>query len=68
MDVTESKEREAYRMKCKDYGVEGNCHKRSLSMPYFMHLAACSVHTLIACTPDCDCARMRRYDKRKKEI
>lgn len=62
--MTESKEREAYRMKCKHYGCEGNCGKRS----YVKRINAfTSAGILFYCTPDCDCARMRRYDKRMKE-
>lgn len=59
----ESKEREAYRMKCRYYGVEGNCHKQSHAERIYGYYFAID----IACTPDCDCARMKRFDKRKKE-
>lgn len=62
--MTESKEREAYRMACKYYGCEGNCGKRS----YVKRINALnSIGIVILCTPDCGCARMKRFDKRKKE-
>ena len=48
----ESKEREAYRMKCRHYGVEGNCHKQSHAERIYGYYFAVDV----ACTPDCDCA------------
>ena len=60
----ESKEREAYRMKCKHYGVlSGLCCKKSL----YYSKGALTIAYDIYCTPDCDCARMRRYDKRHKQ-
>lgn len=66
--MTESKEREAYRMKCKYHGVNDNCIKQSSPIqPYFMSFVLWTGHMSVACTPDCDCARMRRYDKRKKQ-
>lgn len=55
----ETKEREAYRMRCKRYGVEGNCHKQSHAERIYGYYFAVD----IACTPDCKCARMRRYDR-----
>ena len=62
--MTESKEREAYRMKCKHYGVlSGLCCKKSL----YYSKGALTIAYDILCTPDCDCARMRRFDKRKKD-
>lgn len=63
MDVTESKEREAYRMRCKWHGVlSGLCCKKS----HYYSKGALTVAYDIYCTPDCDCERMRRFDKRKK--
>lgn len=60
----ESKEREAYRMKCKHYGVlSGLCCKKS----HYYSKGALTIALDISCTPDCDCARMKRYDKRKKD-
>lgn len=59
----ETEEREAYRKACKHYGVEGDCHKQSHAEHIYGYYFAVDV----ACTPDCDCARMRRYDKRKKQ-
>lgn len=62
--MTESKEREAYRMKCRYYGCDGGCGKRS----YVKRINAFnSMGIVILCTPDCGCARMKRYDKRKKD-
>lgn len=55
----ESKEREAYRMKCRYYGVNGNCYKQSSSVLIYGYYVAVD----ISCTPNCDCARMRRFDK-----
>lgn len=65
----ESKEREAYRMRCKHYSeVSGHCRKQSGScMPlYGFPYAKLTAYIDINCTPDCDCARMRRYDKLHK--
>lgn len=60
----ESKEREAYRMKCRYYGCDGGCGKRS----YAKHINAFnSMGIVILCAPDCGCARMRRYDKLNKD-
>lgn len=59
MDMTESKEREAYRKKCRHYGVEGNC--RGLSK--CGHGCAYDV----MCSEDAQCRRMKRYDKEHKE-
>ena len=61
--MTESKEREAYRMRCRYYGVEGNCHKQSHAERIYGYYFAVDV----ACTPDCNCARMKRCDKMNKE-
>lgn len=68
MDDMESKEREAYRMKCKHYGTDGVCWEQphSLGQWYGIVFAPFVGHITKCCTPDCDCARMRRYDKRNK--
>ena len=64
MAVMESKEREAYRRRCKHYGVDSGCGKRS----YIKRINAInSIGIVILCTPDCKCARMKRYDKMNKE-
>ncbi len=55
----ESPQREAYRKECKHYSVEGDCHKQSHAERIYGYYFAVDV----ACTPDCGCARMRRYDK-----
>ena len=57
--MTETKEREAYRKACRHYGVDGNCHKQSHAERIYGYYFAVDV----ACTPDCGCARMKRYDK-----
>ena len=63
----ESKEREAYRKACRHYGINDNCIKQSSPIqPYFMSFVLWTGHISVACTPDCDCTRMRRYDKRTK--
>lgn len=60
----ETKEREAYRMMCRYYGYDGGCGKR----PYVKGINAFnSMGIVILCTPDCDCARMKRYDKLNKD-
>lgn len=62
--MTESKEREAYRMRCKHYGCDDGCGKRSyVKRINDIH----SIGVVILCTPDCNCARMKRYDKMKNE-
>lgn len=59
----ESKEREAYRMKCKHYGVLSDlCCNKS----HYYSKGGLTIAVDIACTPDCGCARMKRYDKRTK--
>lgn len=64
--MTESKEREAYRMKCKYYHYgSDHCQKQShgrklLNLPYAPYVEFVD----FICTPDCDCVRMRRFDKR----
>ncbi len=61
--MTESNEREAYRKRCKHYGVDGGCRKQSHAERIYGYYFAVD----IACTPDCKCARMKRFDKRKKQ-
>lgn len=61
--MTEIPNREAYRKACKHYGVEGGCGKKSYAERIYGYYFAVD----IACTPGCDCARMKRYDKRKKQ-
>ena len=59
--MTESKEREAYRRACKHYSEpSGHCLKESYAERIYGYYFAVDV----ACTPDCGCARMKRYDKR----
>lgn len=60
----ETKEREAYRMKCKHYGVDGNCLSgKCVSCDGYTHISIMKTHVQIVCAPDCNCARMKRYDK-----
>lgn len=60
----ESKEREAYRMKCEHRGIlSGLCCKKS----HYYSRGVLTVAVDIACTPDCNCLRMKRFDKQKKE-
>lgn len=62
--MTESKEREAYRMKCRHHSrVSDLCCDKS----HYYCKGALTIAYDILCTPDCDCARMKRYDKRKKD-
>lgn len=63
METTESPAREAYRMRCKHYGVDGGCRKQSHAKRIYGYYFAVD----IACTPDCNCARMKRYDKQHNE-
>lgn len=68
--MTESPEREMYRMKCKHYGEpSGHCRKQSGScMPMFgFPYAPMTAYVDINCTSNADCARMKRYDKLNKE-
>lgn len=68
--MTESNEREAYRMKCKHYTEpNGHCRKQSGScMPlYGFSYAKHTAYIDINCTPDCCCARMRRFDKQQNK-
>lgn len=62
----ESKEREAYRMKCRYYGVEGNCHKQSRTFFTRSEISdtELKIHMIANCTPHSICERMRRYDKK----
>lgn len=67
----ESSAREAYRKKCKHYGVEGNRRKRSLNITAYGPIwgTTMKMYAVVNCAPDCNCARMKRYDKmNKKEI
>ncbi len=64
--MEESFEREQYRMECKHYGEpNGHCCKQSgACMPKFgFPFARKTAFIDINCTPDTDCARMKRYDK-----
>lgn len=64
MDMTESKEREAYRMKCRYHSpASGHCGRKSHCERIYGFYFAVD----IACTPDCNCARMKRYDEMNKE-
>lgn len=64
----ETPEREAYRMKCRYYS-EPNGHCRKQSGPIGYRFVANPIRCVpigfidILCTPDTDCARMKRYDK-----
>ena len=67
--MTESPEREMYRMRCKHYGEpNGHCHKQSgACMPkYGFSYAPITAYVDINCTPDTNCTRMKRYDKINK--
>lgn len=61
--MTETKEREVYRKKCRYYGVDGNCHKQSHAERIYGYYLAVDV----ACTPDCDCAMMMMWNKMNKD-
>ena len=65
----ESKEREAYRMKCKHYGTDGVCWKLSHSLGQWHGIVFAPLvgHITMRCTPDCGCERMKRWDKMNKE-
>ena len=64
----ESKEREAYRKACRHYGADDNCLSgKRMSADGYTHISLLKAHVQIACTPDCGCARMRRYDKLNKD-
>lgn len=58
--MIENKEREAYRKACRHY-VDASGHCRGLSK------CGCGYAYDILCTPDCKCARMKRYDKMNKD-
>ncbi len=68
MDMTETKEREAYRMRCKYYHYGSyHCTKQSHGRKRFNFPYAPYVEFVdFICTPDCGCARMRRWDKLNK--
>lgn len=57
----ETSERRLYRKKCRHYsGWVGHCLKRSGgSNGFFID---------VCCTPDANCARMRRYDNKIKKM
>lgn len=60
----ETKERESHRKACRHYGaLSGLCCKKSL----YYSVGVLSIAYDIYCTPDCDCARMKRFDKLNKE-
>lgn len=62
--MTETKQREAHRMACKHYGkASGLCCDKS----HYYSKGILTIAVEITCTPDCDCARMRRYDKMKNQ-
>lgn len=67
--MTESPERREYREKCKHYGVDGNCHKRSVDISGYGPIwdTTMKIHAQVLCLPNCDCARMKRYDKLHKD-
>ena len=68
MGTTESPAREAYRMRCKHYGVDGDCHNYSTALrPGWVCWTFERGHVSITCTPDCNCARLKRYDKMNKK-
>lgn len=58
----ESNDRKAYREKCRYYGVDGGCGRRSHAERIYGYYFAVD----IACTPGCGCARMKRWDKLNK--
>lgn len=60
----ESKEREAYRKRCKHYGeASGLCCDQS----HYYRKGETTIAVEIRCTPDCNCARMKRYGKMNKQ-
>lgn len=64
----ESPAREAYRKKCRYYGADGNCLSgKRVSADGYTHISLLKSHIQIACTPDCNCTRMKRYDKMNKK-
>lgn len=63
----ETKEREAYRMRCKHYGVDGMCWKRSSLQEFYDEAGKLIFKGHVNLDCDCDCARMRRYDKLSKD-
>lgn len=68
--MDEPLERQMYRMECKHYGVNGGCLKQSREQsrprtsPWGVFQPVFFID--IACTSDCNCRRMKRYDKLKK--
>lgn len=69
----ECKEREAYRMRCKYYHYgSDHCTKQSGELGRKLTVVDGQFRWVstgfidILCTPDCNCARMRRWDKMNK--
>lgn len=59
----ESPAREAYRKRCKHYGkASGLCCEQS----HYYCKGEATIAVDILCTSDCNCARMKRYDKMNK--
>lgn len=65
--MTESKEREAYRKACRHYGVDGMCWKRSSLQEFFDEAGMLIFKGHVNLDCDCECARMRRFDKQHKQ-
>ena len=64
----ESPAREAYRKACKHYGVDGDCYNYSTALrPGWVYWSFERGHVSITCTPDCNCVRIKRYDKMNKQ-
>lgn len=69
MDMTESKEREAYRKACRHYNyASDHCSKLShgrkrFNLPYAPYVEFVD----FVCTPDCKCERMMVWDKMNKD-
>lgn len=58
--MSESPERKQYRMACKHYSEpSGHCLKDSYAERIYGYYFAVDVK----CTPNCNCPRMKRYDK-----
>lgn len=69
MDMTEIKEREAYIKACRHYNYASeHCSKQSHGRKRFNPPYAPYVEFVdFVCTPYCDCARMRRWNKMNKD-
>lgn len=64
--MTETIEREQYRMRCKHYGIEGHCRKQSREISNYGSVWAFPYTRMfvdVVCTSDANCERMKRYDK-----